>query len=76
MKAELLSEREQEVMKLIVTGALEAQIAEELHCSAHTVDNHIRRIYRKLQVHCRAQAAFAWGVHVTTNSSQARTRAG
>lgn len=45
-----LSEREIEVLKLISDGLVQKQIAAELKISSHTVGNHIRHIYEKLQV--------------------------
>lgn len=45
-----LSEREIEVLKLLGTGLLKKQIADQLDISTHTVGNHIRHIYEKLQV--------------------------
>ncbi|MBI3194094.1 MAG: response regulator transcription factor [Ignavibacteriae bacterium] len=52
----LLSEREKEVMNLLVEGFLYKEIAEKLFISVDTVHSHIRRIYEKLQVRSRTQA--------------------
>jgi len=51
-----LTDREREVLDLIARGRKNTAIAHDLGISAHTVDNHIRRIYEKLQVHTRAEA--------------------
>ena len=52
-----LSEREREVLELIANGATNAEAAERLHLSPHTVKDHTRSIYRKLGVRNRAEAA-------------------
>ncbi len=57
---EHLTEREVEVMDLIVTGRSNADIAELLFLSEKTVKNHINRAYTKLGVGSRAEAMAAW----------------
>ena len=44
-----------EVLKLLYEGVLPKQVARELGCSPHTVDTHIRRIYRKVGENRRDQ---------------------
>ncbi|TAK60990.1 MAG: response regulator transcription factor [Bacteroidetes bacterium] len=51
-----LSEREKEVLKLLVDGDDYKIIAEKLFISVHTVRAHIRSIYDKLHVHSKSQA--------------------
>lgn len=51
-----LTDREQEVLELLVDGLTKRQIAERLVVSFHTVDTHIRNIYAKLHVHSRSDA--------------------
>jgi DNA-binding NarL/FixJ family response regulator len=51
-----LTDREREVLALIVDGKSNAQIAEVLSLSPKTVSNHISNIFSKLQVLDRAQA--------------------
>jgi DNA-binding NarL/FixJ family response regulator len=51
-----LTEREREVLGLIIEGKSNAQIAESLVLSPKTVSNHISNIFSKLQVVDRAQA--------------------
>jgi DNA-binding NarL/FixJ family response regulator len=51
-----LTEREREVLALIVDGKSNAQIAEMLSLSPKTISNHISNIFSKLQVLDRAQA--------------------
>lgn len=50
-----LSEREQEVLDLLVTGLRVKEIADKLFVSANTVRTHIRHIYEKLQVQSRVE---------------------
>ncbi|WJW70307.1 AAA-like domain-containing protein (plasmid) [Candidatus Chlorohelix allophototropha] len=52
-----LSERELEVLKLVVEGMTNAQIAEKLVLSIHTVNSHVSSIYGKLEVTSRTEAA-------------------
>ncbi|MGE5499470.1 MAG: response regulator [Syntrophothermus sp.] len=51
-----ISERELEVLKLLVEGASNDEIAGKLYISIQTVRNHVRHIYEKLHVHSRSQA--------------------
>lgn len=51
-----LSEREKEILQLVVAGMIKKEIADRLHLSAHTVDTYMRRIYEKLQVGTRTGA--------------------
>ena len=52
-----LSEREMEVLKLIVEGKSNAEIAEDLFLSTNTIKTHVRGIMNKLAVDDRVQAA-------------------
>jgi len=52
-----LTKREGQILRLLVTGSANHQIGEELKLSAGTVRNHLSRIYRKLGVTTRTQAA-------------------
>lgn len=54
--AETLSVREREVLRSVAAGHVTAEIAAKLTISAETVQSHIKSIYRKLNVHTRAQA--------------------
>ncbi len=53
----LLTDRELEVLQLIVNGASNRKIAEKLFISIHTVKNHVHNILDKLEVDNRLQAA-------------------
>jgi len=51
-----LSEREKEVLHLVASGYTSPEIGSRLAISGHTVNTHIKNIYRKLDVRTRAQA--------------------
>lgn len=52
-----LSGRERELLSLLARGKQYKEIADQLAISTDTVRSHIRRIYRKLHVHSRTEAA-------------------
>jgi len=54
--AEPLSEREIEVLQLLIAGRSNKDIGEELFVAVNTVKTHIRNIYAKLGVQSRTQA--------------------
>jgi DNA-binding NarL/FixJ family response regulator len=54
----VLTEREREVLSLIVKGFSYKEIAGLLAMSSQTVPSHIKNIYRKLAVHSRSEAVF------------------
>lgn len=54
---ELLSVREMEVLKCITEGKSNQEIAAALYISEKTVKNHLTRIFRKMHVTDRTQAA-------------------
>jgi DNA-binding NarL/FixJ family response regulator len=51
-----LTDREREVLQLMVNGLIKKEIADKLSLSYHTIDTHLRNIYQKLHVHTRAGA--------------------
>jgi NarL family two-component system response regulator LiaR len=53
----LLSERELDVVRLIALGMSNKQISSRLFLSRKTIKNHISRIFNKLNVNARTQAA-------------------
>jgi DNA-binding NarL/FixJ family response regulator len=52
----VLSEREQEVLRLVAEGLTSKAIARQLFLSPRTVDHHVTSIFNKLAVDTRAQA--------------------
>ncbi len=52
----ILSFREREILELVSEGYTSSAIALKINISSQTVTTHIKNIYRKLQVHTRAQA--------------------
>lgn len=46
-----LTDREKEILKLLVNGMNKKHIAEELHISLLTINTHLKNIYAKLHVH-------------------------
>jgi LuxR family maltose regulon positive regulatory protein len=53
---EPLSERELEVLRLLITGFSTPEIARELFIAVSTVRSHVKSIYSKLNVHKRKDA--------------------
>lgn len=58
-----LSDREIEIMLWVRAGKTNQEIGLILHISAFTVKNHLKRIFRKLDVRNRAQAVARLGAH-------------
>lgn len=52
-----LTDREKQILELMVNGRTIPQVAEFLGCSHHTVTHHAKSIYRKLNVHNRSELA-------------------
>ena len=52
-----LSQRENEVLVLIAAGKTDKEIAGEIHLSLNTVRTYCKRIYQKLEVKNRTEAA-------------------
>lgn len=53
---EAITKREQEILNHVSKGYTAREIAEQNNLSLHTVNTHIRNIYRKLAVNTRAEA--------------------
>ena len=56
-----LTRREREIATLVAAGRTSRAVADQLHLSVRTVDNHLGRVYDKLGVSNRAQLAEALG---------------
>ncbi len=54
-----LTSRESEVLTLIGSGASTPEVANTLNISKYTVEDHLKQIYRKLEISSRAEAALA-----------------
>lgn len=54
----VLSDREIQVLNLIAQGLSPQEVASDLYISMHTVQAHIKNIYRKLSVNSRTKAIF------------------
>ena len=52
-----LTSREEEVLRMVLLGRDAPSISEELCISANTVKTHIKRIYRKVDIHSRQELA-------------------
>ncbi|HKE45122.1 MAG TPA: AAA family ATPase [Steroidobacteraceae bacterium] len=60
-----LTTREVDVLRLLVGGHTNAELARRLHLSAKTVDHHVSSILDKLEVHSRTEAvAAAFGLGI------------
>jgi len=51
-----LTDRERELLTLMANGKHYKEVADAMNISTDTVRSHIRRIYKKLQVHSRTEA--------------------
>lgn len=61
-KAEInspLTRRESDVLALIASGSSTPDVATKLNISKYTVEDHLKQIYRKLDISSRAEAALA-----------------
>ena len=54
-----LTEREQQILRLVADGLSNREIADQLFLSRYTVESHVKRIYRKLAVSSRTSAVRA-----------------
>jgi RNA polymerase sigma factor (sigma-70 family) len=52
-----LSAREEQILVFLTKGCTNKEIADELKLSRETVHSHLQRVYDKLQVHTRTEAA-------------------
>ncbi len=54
---EALTRREQQILKLVSTGATNTEIANKIFLSENTVKTHLSNLYRKLDIRNRTQAS-------------------
>ena len=59
----VLTSREGEVLQALATGSQYKEVADTLGLTYHTVRTHVQNIYKKLQVHSRAEAVRRFGRH-------------
>ena len=55
--SDVLTQREREVLRLLIEGLTNRQIAEKLSVSTETIKSHVHHIMQKMSVHDRTQAA-------------------
>jgi DNA-binding NarL/FixJ family response regulator len=55
-----LSLREQQILRCLLSGQRASDIARSLSLSRHTVRNHLRSIFRKLNVHSQSELLFSF----------------
>ena len=67
--ANRFSERENEVIELLLQGKSNKQIALLLGISASTVEYHLKNIYKKLQVSSRTEAVLRLGKSVGSDNT-------
>ena len=53
-----LTARETELLQLLARGCTYIQISDRLGVSVHTVESHVKNIYRKLEVHSARAAVW------------------
>lgn len=56
-----LTEREKEILLLLMKGSSYKEIAAHIFISVETLNSHIKNIYRKLNVHSRSELASKFG---------------
>lgn len=62
---EQLTNREEEILRLLTKGYLYKEIAEHLGVSLGTIQTHIASVYEKLHVHSRTEAAMKYSARGT-----------
>lgn len=62
-EAVALTPRELELLKLLARGYTYREVAEDLNVSSHTVNSHIKNLYRKLSVKSKNEAIYTATQH-------------
>jgi len=55
-----LTEREKELMKFLVTGMTNTQLAKEMIISVHTIKSMLENLFRKFNVHSRLELVVSY----------------
>lgn len=63
--ADLLSTRERQIVDLLANGARVVTIAQRLQLSPHTVRNHLKSVFRKLNLHGQHELFEYWHQHAS-----------
>lgn len=58
---DVLSPREREVVDLLLKGPRIAHVAKRLYISEHTVRNHLKAVFRKLNIHSQTELVERYG---------------
>ena len=53
-----LTSREADVLRLLAHGCTYSQVSDQLGMSLHTVESHVKNVYRKLEVHSARAAVW------------------
>jgi DNA-binding CsgD family transcriptional regulator len=72
----VLSDAEQRVANLVIMGHTNREIAKRLYITMSTVEQHLTRAYRKLNVTCRADLALALSARAEQAASAAQSITG
>jgi DNA-binding CsgD family transcriptional regulator len=60
-----LSARERQIVELLANGARVVTIAQRLQLSPHTVRNHLKSVFRKLNLHGQHELFEYWNAHAS-----------
>ncbi len=55
-----VTRRQAEILALIETGMSDKEVAQRLGVSHGTIRTHLKRLFRKHQLHSRTEAVLAW----------------
>jgi DNA-binding CsgD family transcriptional regulator len=55
-----VSQRQEQILRLVAAGLSDKEIAAQLNLSPHTVRSHLQRLYRERGFRNRAEAVAAW----------------
>jgi DNA-binding CsgD family transcriptional regulator len=55
-----VSQRQEQILRLVAAGLSDKEIAAHLKVSPHTVRSHLQRLYRERGFRNRAEAVAAW----------------